>query len=131
MQKYIIIAATQVRRNLFVGTLDELNAIANAGNSAVFEVTAEAAAKPWDEDDAKSGPAYPEGAGWYYQRNSSDEDHKAESQLDAICAVLGDDTHFFRFFTEDEARKILAVGGIKGHFGIEATNLLRSHFERQ
>lgn len=127
-QKYIIIAATQVSKNAFVGDLDELTKIANAGNSQCFFVSEELARRSFDEDDKTSGLLYPEGPGWYYSKNGSAETHKAESQLAAICEVLSWDTHFFFCQNETEAKKT-AKAGITGHFGIEATNLLRDAVE--
>lgn len=127
--KYVIIAATQVSKNAFVGDIDDLTKIANTGNTQCFHVSAAEARLPFDEDDKSSGLLYPQGEGWYYSKNAADENHKADSQLEAVCAVLGWDTHFFQCFTEDEAH-VAAKRGIAGHFGIEATTLLRDAVER-
>jgi hypothetical protein len=126
--KYIIIAANKVSKNAFVGDLDELTKISNSGNSQCFHVSEEEALRPFDEDDSSTDLLYPQGAGWYYSKNGADETHKADSQLGAICEVLSWDTHFFRCFNEEEAKKISKIG-IAGHLGIEATNLLRDAIE--
>lgn len=127
--KYIIIAATQVSKNAFVGDIEELTKIASAGESQCFHVSDEEARIPFDKDDKASGLLYSEGPGWYYSKNGADETHKADSQLAAICDVLSWDTHFFFCQNETEAKKT-AKAGITGHFGIEATTLLRDAIDQ-